>query len=69
MVPDTIKAVAVIEKDTRRFPGTNGWAYAQFNYDPASGTFTPDGNGARCGYACHSTVAAKDYTFTAYFRR
>jgi hypothetical protein len=69
MVPDTLKAVAVIEKDTRRFPDTNGWAYAEFDYDAASDTFTPNGNDAKCGYACHTTAAAKDYIFTAYPKR
>ncbi|HET6839812.1 MAG TPA: cytochrome P460 family protein [Bradyrhizobium sp.] len=69
MVPDTLKSVSFIEKDTKRFPDTNGWAYAQFLYDAASDTFTPDGSDAKCGYACHTTVAAKDYIFTAYPRR
>src|ERR1700704_2887955 len=31
MVPDTLKSVSFIEKDTKRFPDTNGWAYAQFH--------------------------------------
>jgi hypothetical protein len=69
MVPDTLKAVAVIEKDTKRFPDTHGWAYGNFNYDAASDTFTPECNDAQCGYACHTVVAAKDYIFTAYPRR
>ncbi len=69
MVPDTLKSVSFIEKDTRRFPDTNGWAYAQFVYDAASDTFKPEGDDAKCGYACHSTVAAKDYIFTAYPKR
>ena len=69
MVPDILKTVAVIEKDTKRFPDTNGWAYALFKYDAASDTFAPDGNDAKCGYACHTTVAAKDYIFTAYPKR
>ena len=69
MVPDTLKSVSFIEKDTKRFPDTNGWAYAQFLYDAASDTFKPNGNDAKCGYACHTTVAAKDYIFTAYPRR
>jgi hypothetical protein len=30
MVPDTLKSVSFIEKDTSRFSETNGWAYAQF---------------------------------------
>jgi hypothetical protein len=69
MVPDTLKAVAAIEKDSNRFPDTHGWAYGNFNYYAASDTFTPEGNDAKCGYACHTTVAAQDYIFTAYPKR
>jgi hypothetical protein len=69
MVPDTLKSVSFIEKDTKRFPNTSGWAYAQFLYDAASETFKPFGSDASCGHACHTTVAAKDYIFTAYPRR
>jgi hypothetical protein len=69
MVPDALKSVSFIEKDTKRFPDTHGWAYAQFLYDAASDTFKPNGDDAKCGYACHTTVAAKDYIFTAYPKR
>ncbi len=69
MVPDMLKSVSVIEKDSKRFPDTNGWAYGQFGYDVASDTFKPNGTDAKCGYACHTKVAAKDYTFTAYPKR
>ena len=45
----------------------------QFNYDLASDTFTPDTElqekDAKCGFACHSIVEAKDYVFTAYGKR
>jgi len=68
-IPDTLQDVFLIEKDGKRFPDTKGWAYAQFNYDPASDVFTPDGSGTSCGHACHTTVAAKDYIFTAYGKR
>jgi hypothetical protein len=34
-VPDKLVAVDVIEKDTKRFPDTHGWAYANFIYDAA----------------------------------
>jgi hypothetical protein len=68
-IPDVLKAVAVIEKDSKRFPDTHGWAYGNFNYDAASDTFTPQGDDAKCGYACHTTVAAHDYIFTAYHQR
>jgi len=69
MVPDALKTVSFIEKNTKRFPDTHGWAYAKFLYDAASDTFTPNGSDAKCGYACHTTVAAKDYIFTAYPKR
>ena len=65
-VPGELMSVSFIEKDSRRFPKTHGWAYAQFLYDTASHTLKPSGTGAACGYACHTTVAAKDYIFTAY---
>ncbi len=32
----------------------------------ASKVFTPQGNDAKCGYACHTKVASQDYTYTAY---
>ncbi len=66
MVPDALKAVATIEKDSKRFPDTHGWAYGNFSYDAASDTFTADGNDAKCGYACHTVVAVHDYIYTAY---
>ena len=68
-VPETLQDVFLIEKDNKRFPDTKGWAYAQFDYSPASDTFTPHGTGANCGFECHSKVAAKDYIFTAYGHR
>jgi hypothetical protein len=71
-VPDTLKNVGFIEKDTKRFPDTHGWAYAQWTYDAAADTFKPselDPRGADCGFACHTIVAAKDYIFTAYPKR
>jgi len=74
-VPDTLKTLSFIEKDSKRFPNTHGWAYAAFLNDPATDTLTADprppqnGTGAACGYACHTTVAAQDYIFTAYPKR
>jgi hypothetical protein len=65
-VPDTLVAVATIEKDSKRFPDTHGWAYGNFNYNTASKSFTPQGTDAKCGYACHTKVAARDYIYTDY---
>jgi hypothetical protein len=74
LVPDTLKCVSFIEKNSKRFPDTNGWGYAQFLYDPASNTFTAYGNDSSFGktvcYACHAAhVASTDYIFTAYAKR
>ena len=68
-VPDTLHDVDFMVRDSKRFPDTGGWGYAQFNYDSASDTFTPFGTGAKCGFACHTILAAKDYVFTAYPKR
>jgi hypothetical protein len=68
-VPGELKSIAFILKDTKRFPKTHGWAYAKFDYDPASKTLKPEGTGAECGYACHTAVSAQDYIFTAYPQR
>ncbi len=72
-VPDTLDGIGLMVRDSKRFPDTGGWGYAQFDYDPASDTFTPNtseqGSDAKCGHACHTIVAAKDYIFTAYGKR
>ena len=68
-VPDILHDIDFTARDSRRFPDTGKWGYAQFNYDAASDAFTPDGTGANCGYACHTIVTAKDYIFTAYPKR
>ena len=69
-IPDVLQDVFLIEKNTKKFPGTKGWAYAAFDYDPASDTFKPDPTGVvNCGFACHTRVANKDYIFTAYGKR
>ncbi|MGA7999698.1 MAG: cytochrome P460 family protein [Bradyrhizobium sp.] len=68
-VPDILHDVDFIERDSKKFPDSGGWGYAQFNYDAASDTFAPEGSGSNCGYSCHTIVAAKDYIFTAYPKR
>lgn len=69
-VPDVLQDVFFIEKDSKRFPNTKGWAYVAFDYVAASDTFVPNKDGTvNCGFACHSKVAAKDYIFTAYGKR
>ena len=77
LVPDTLHDVDFMVRDSKRFADSGNWGYAQFNYDAASDTFTPatlanqppQGNDAKCGFACHTIVKAKDYVFTAYPKR
>jgi len=69
-VPDTLADLFFMEKDDKRFPETGGWGYAQFDYDPASATFTVDKAGTpNCGQVCHVSVKTKDYVFHPYETR
>ncbi len=76
-VPGSLLNVDFMVKDSKRFADSGGWGYAVFDYDAASDTFTPgtlagtppQGNDAKCGFACHTIVKAKDYVFTAYPKR
>ena len=76
-VPGDLTEVEFIEKDSKRFSDTHGWGYAVFDYDAVSGTFapattaskSPQGHDAKCGAACHTLAASKDYIFTAYPQR
>jgi Cytochrome P460 len=76
-VPGTQHDVDFMVKDSKRFADGGGWGYAFFKYDAASDTFTPatsvdrppQGNDAKCGFACHSIVKTRDYVFTEYGHR
>ena len=76
-VPGDLTEVEFIVKDSKRFSDTHGWGYAMFDYDAASGTFAPattaskppQGHDAKCGAACHTLAASKDYIFAAYPKR
>ena len=77
LVPDTLHDVDFMAKDGKRFGDSGGWGYAEFEYDAASGAFRPgtvtdqppQGNDAKCGFACHTIVKKQDYVFTAYGKR
>jgi mono/diheme cytochrome c family protein len=76
-VPGAQHDVDLMLKDSRRFADSGGWGYGVFEYDAASNTFRPgnlqdkppQGNDAKCGFACHTAVKAKDYVFTNYGSR
>jgi len=65
-VPDTLKSVSFMVKDSKRFQNTHGWAYAKFEYDPSTKTFKPAVTGTGCGDTCHKVMASRDYVFTGY---
>ena len=76
-VPGTLHDVDFMIKDSKRSADSGGWGWAVFKYDAASDTFTPgtladkppQGNDAKCGFACHTIVKARDYVFTDYRHR
>jgi hypothetical protein len=76
-VPGTQHDVDFMVKDSKRFADSGGWGYAVFDYDAKSDTFTPgtlagkppQGNDAKCGFACHTVVKTRDYVFTDYGHR
>jgi cytochrome P460 len=68
-VPGALHDIDFMVRDSKRFPNTGAWGYAQFNWDAETETFKPLGTGSACGYACHTRVKSKDYVFTAYGKR
>ncbi|WP_353063353.1 cytochrome P460 family protein [Tunturibacter psychrotolerans] len=76
-VPGVQHDVDFMVKDSKRFADSGGWGYGVFEFDAASGKFRlgnlgdkpPQGSDAKCGFACHTAVKAKDYVFTAYGQR
>ncbi len=76
-VPGTQHDVDFMVKDSKRFADSGGWGYAVFEYNAASDTFAPgtlaskppQGNDAKCGFACHTSVKTRDFVFTDYGHR
>jgi mono/diheme cytochrome c family protein len=76
-VPGPQHDVDLMVKDSKRFADSGGWGYGVFEYDAATDTFRlgnltdkpPQGNDAKCGFACHTAVKTKDYVFTSYGHR
>jgi len=76
-VPGTLHDIDFMVKDSKRFADSGGWGWAVFDYDAKSDTFTPgtladkppQGNDAKCGFACHTIVKTRDYVFTEFGKR
>jgi hypothetical protein len=74
-VDGTQTEVSFMVKDSRRFPDTDGWGYATFEYDASSGTFKPSkpstaSNARASCHGCHIAGAkARDFVYTDYAKR
>jgi hypothetical protein len=71
IVPGNLAEVAFMVKDSKRFPRTDGWGYATFQYDAAKDDWKPksDPNLAAGCHACHTLVKKHDFVFTHYAKR
>jgi hypothetical protein len=75
--PGELANVDFMVKNSKRFADSGGWGYAVFDYDAATGAFKPgttagmppQGNDAKCGFACHTAARTRDYVFTEYGKR
>lgn len=69
MVPNELRRVQFMVKDSERFPETSGWGYAQFDFDAATKTFKaangPNASAKSC-HQCHTRVQSRDFVFTDY---
>jgi hypothetical protein len=77
LVPNTLHDIDFMVKDSKRFADSGGWGYAEFEYDLPTATFRPGNsadhppqrNDAKCGAACHTIAAKRDFVFTVYATR
>jgi Cytochrome P460 len=77
LVAGALHDVDFMVKDSKRFADSNGWGYGAFEYENASESFRPgnttdqppQANDAKCGAACHTVAASRDYVFTEFPRR
>ena len=74
-IPAVQTEVSFMVKDSKRFPDTNGWGYATFEYDGESGAFKPAkpttaSNARSLCHGCHVAGAkARDFVYTDYAKR
>jgi hypothetical protein len=74
-VPGGQTEVSFMVKDSKRFPDTNGWGYATFEYDSESAAFKPAkpttaSNARSLCHGCHAAGAtAHDFVYTDYAKR
>jgi len=76
-VPGNLVNVDFMVKDGKRFAARGGGGGAVFDYAAKTETFKPgttagtppQGNDAKCGFACHTKAKSRDYVFTEYGKR
>ena len=76
-VPGNLQNVDFMVKDSKRFADSGGWGYGALTttrhpdtFRPAnSASMPPQGNDAKCGFACHTAAKESDYVFTRYGNR
>ena len=74
-IPGAQTEVSFMVKDSTRFPDTNGWGYATFEYDASSGAFKPTkpttaSNARSLCHGCHIAGAkSRDFVYTDYVTR
>jgi hypothetical protein len=72
--PGGLRDIEFMVKDSKRFTDGHGWGYGDFHYEASSNTWRPgdlndkppQAHDAKCGAACHETVADRNYVFTHY---
>lgn len=72
MVPGTLRRIQFMRKDSKRFPNTDGWGYAQFDFDEQTKTFKTAAGAAATGascHQCHTRVLSRDFVFSDYALR
>ena len=77
LAPNSLHDIDFMVKDSKKFADSGGWGYAEFEHDAASDAFKPgteadkppQGNDAKCGFACHTVVKKQDFVFTEYPKR
>jgi hypothetical protein len=74
-IPAVQTEVSFMAKDSKRFPDTNGWGYATFEYDGESGAFKPAkpttaSNARSLCHGCHVAGAkSRDFVYSDYAKR
>lgn len=61
------KAVAVMVKDSKKYPATGGWGFQVWDGGAPSKPLVPDSDQSiKACFSCHSPRKDRDYTFSAY---